>query len=195
MREKMLEILSTTNCMVTPNGDFVIANTWEEVNEIVEKANQEFSENAPWKFDDIVEEITGDRDEWGFSDEYSYCDNCGRVFNYYSYHGGPEYWFDTQTSDELCAECVRNEFPEDYLDFLIDNPEEQDWFLGEKVLKEFGFELLQEEDTWKFNVAIDHYQELRKTHKEGSVQIVFGQRDVRNGYYYRTVWLRDVGEI
>jgi hypothetical protein len=53
-----------------------------------------------------------------------------------------------------------------------------------------GFRFLEDEDDWKYSTKIDHYKELRKTHK--TEEIVFGERDPQRGKHKWTIWLRDV---
>lgn len=189
--DKLKELFQNTNSYVTPNRDFVIASDQNDVDKIVEAANSMFpneNDGEPWTFDDIVAEITGQSD-WGFADQFGYCDHCYRVVDYYS-HLGRDYWIDPNNLDKLCCNCVRDEFPEDYLEAIIDNPDENDEFLGEAKLKELGFRFLEDEDDWKYSTKIDHYKELRKTHK--TEEIVFGERDPQRGKHKWTIWVRDV---
>lgn len=190
MGDKLMELFQDTNSLVTPNRDFVIVYDKNDIQTIETLANKRFpggNDGEPWTFDSIVNEITGNSD-WGFSDEYGYCAHCYRVIDYYN-HFYRDYWIDYEACEELCCDCVRDEFPEDYLRSIVNNPDEIDGFLGSSKLKEFGFELLHDVAYWRYSDRHSLYNKLRERYEYDD--IVFGERDPQNGAHKWTVWVRN----
>lgn len=67
-------------------------------------------------FDNVIEHVTGVRYNWGYSDEYSMCANCGVVIRTSpdSYMWTPEFW--DSADGYICADCVKKDYLDDYLD-------------------------------------------------------------------------------
>lgn len=185
---KLVELFRDTNSWVLPNKDFIIISDTSDIEEIEQKANELFPEGNlgdPWTMDDISHEITGATDNWGYADEWTYCAHCYKPINMYGSYYLPESWFDPETGDTLCACCVEEEFPEDYLEFLVNNPDEENIFLSTCYLKESGYTLL-DIDSWPIDTKQEVYNELRNEYAE----IVFGKRDVRFSVKGFTVWVK-----
>ena len=63
--------------------------------------------------------------DWGFSDEYTTCENCGKSFQYSqgSYIDIPK-WALIDGLGIFCHECIRDEFEEEYIESVTNNPEQ-----------------------------------------------------------------------
>jgi hypothetical protein len=166
IKNEISTILMNKDCFITADG-FVIVPDERSVEEVVIKVNQKFPRENPWTFDQIVE-LANETGDWGFADEYSFCINCGNVFSYYpNYY--PEYWYDPEHGEEICAKCVE-EFAEDYISFLVENPSEKNWFLSEEVLERLGFRRLAE--SIPACKQMQYYQDFRKVFDK-NYQIIF----------------------
>lgn len=79
--------------------------------------------------------------DWGFSDEYNTCGNCGRSFrtSHSSYFDIPAYAI--LDDKMLCNECVRDEFENEYIESVTNNPKTalKLTIIDEKRLIELGW--------------------------------------------------------
>ena len=84
--------------------------------------------------------------EWGFSDEFSTCENCGRSFQYSqsSYDDIPR-WALIDGLGIFCHECIRDEFEEEYIESVTNNPEQalKITIINESRLAELGWKELE----------------------------------------------------
>ena len=80
--------------------------------------------------------------DWGFHDEYMICENCGRSFQYShsSYDDIPR-WALIDGLGIFCHECIRDEFEEEYIESVTNNPEQalKLTIIDEKRLIELGW--------------------------------------------------------
>ena len=85
------------------NAEMVIVQTWRTAEDP--------------DFAVAVETITGDKNNFGFSDEYSRCSDCGRILrtsadgNFWT----PDYWL--SEDGLICSECLD---PEEYIDWATE---------------------------------------------------------------------------
>lgn len=90
-------------------------------------------------FEEIVKAVTGKRYNWGYSDEYITCSNCGLAVcitpDYQNWQ--PDFW--ANEGEFLCGDCVREE-SDSYIEFLTNNPHAANTIVPEQVLREHGFE-------------------------------------------------------
>ena len=84
--------------------------------------------------------------EWGFSDEYTTCVNCGRSLRTgrSSYDDIPK--FEILNDELLCHECIRDEFEEEYIESVTNNPKNalKLTIINESRLEELGWKELEE---------------------------------------------------
>ncbi len=84
--------------------------------------------------------------EWGFSDEYTTCGNCGRSLRteHSSYDDIPK--FAILNDELLCHECIRDEFEEEYIESVTNNPKNalKLTIINESRLEELGWKELEE---------------------------------------------------
>ena len=84
--------------------------------------------------------------EWGFSDEYTTCGNCGRSLRteHSSYDDIPK--FAILNDELLCHECIRDEFEEEYIESVTNNPKNalKLTIINESRLTELGWKELEE---------------------------------------------------
>jgi hypothetical protein len=125
--KRAMQFLSDHDCQ---SGDydgepFVIVDSWDTVN--------------LKGFASAVKSFTGKSDNWGFSDEYTTCSNCGNVIRTSpdSYSWQPDFWL--SDGEILCSECVENN-PDDYLDWQTDH-RDSNRVVNERLLdlSEHGF--------------------------------------------------------
>ena len=119
MKEKLIEMILNTNIRFSKNYEFILLDGWNNMKEIIAivdpayEITGEIYEHIA-KFEDIVEDITGDRDGWGFSDEHFICDSCGRD-ELYQNPFFPSHWVDYEACEIYCWRCVPK-FAESYRD-------------------------------------------------------------------------------
>jgi len=105
----------------------MIVESWEmveNINAMLDKlgAKGELGDNLD--IDDVFDwsETSG----WGFSDEYSTCGHCYNAFRTSpdSYVWKPDYWVDYDNCEMVCGDCVREDFAEDYIEYLVKKTKE-----------------------------------------------------------------------
>ena len=119
MKEKLIEMILNTNIRFSKNYEFILLDTWEDMRTIIAIVDPAYEITGDIyehiaKFEAIVEDITGDRDGWGFSDEHFICDHCGCAEYYLNYHYAT-YWVDYENCEIYCWRCVPK-FAESYRD-------------------------------------------------------------------------------
>ena len=77
---------------------------------------------------------------WGFSDEYSVCECCNKAFRTSpdSYSWTQNYWLGDGFI--ICEDCVREEYSEDYLESLQNNPKTANTILSDSEMENAGYE-------------------------------------------------------
>lgn len=117
---------------------FIIFDSWGAVNKFVEELGLEDED----ELSDLV--------EWGFSDEWTTCDHCGRAIH--TQADGPfwkpDYWADYDYGEIICGDCVRGseETKRNYLDCLTNEPKRANTILSNADLKSSGYDRLNTED-------------------------------------------------
>lgn len=138
-----------------------------EVPEIVKNAFDEYG----IKWYDIVESALGC--EWGFSDEYTTCDDCGNIIRTSpnSYHWQPDFY--VGDSFIVCNKCFNGseDYQKEYLADKINNPKQAvNGLMTEEQIEELGFEKLDSEYEYGwYNVNHDPekiYEALSKDFEE-----------------------------
>lgn len=98
-------------------------------------------ENLDWAIEQCPEEIEG----WGYADEYDSCYRCGNLIHTRPSYGEQQDFFpDYDASELVCGDCVRKD-PDDYLNYLINNPTGLNVLLSREQLKKLGFELISDD--------------------------------------------------
>lgn len=125
------------------NHLFLIVQSWSNIkdfNEIFKKIYPEY--NIELKEEDsasIIDELT--HYNWGFSDEYTQCENCNKVI-YYNEWGTVNYAI---TGDEMiCLDCLHHDigFQKSYCKNMENNPEKAISNLTDDELTGLGYEKL-----------------------------------------------------
>ena len=123
------------------------------------------------KWYNIVESALGC--EWGFSDEYTTCDDCGNIIRTSpdSYHWQPDFYIGDGFI--VCNRCFNDseDYQEEYLADKINNPKQAvNGLMTEEQIKELGFEKLDSEyESGWYNVNHDPekiYEALSKNFEE-----------------------------
>lgn len=189
MKEKLIEMILNTNIRFSKNYEFILIDTWEDMKEIIAivdpacEITGEIYEHED-KFEDIVESITGDRDGWGFSDEYFICDHCGQA-EVYQNHCFATHWVDYEACEIYCYRCVPA-FAEGYINSLLNNADEANDFLPAETLKELGF------TRYDFNPWSLPYERMRYlTQLQGTYDVIFNTVDLLSSIYYWDIYVRD----
>ena len=76
---------------------------------------------------------------WGFSDEYSVCEHCNKAFRTSpdSYSWVANYW--VGDGFILCEDCVREDYSEEYLESLENNPKTANTILSDNEIEKAGY--------------------------------------------------------
>lgn len=138
--------------------------TWEEVGNIIEAVapntsvigrkfiivegwgdHKAIEEATGLSMNEVTETVTGNSDNWGFSDEYITCSDCGEVIKTSpdSYGWKPDFAI-VNDCELLCGECIRFR-PQDYLQDLINNPKKANTIIYDDSLVELGFKKITED--------------------------------------------------
>ena len=130
--------------LIVDDWDFIREfNSWAEDNygkELYEETRYELPvEPLDRKyFTEWLDYLT--QDMWGFGDEYSVCNCCYQAFRSSpdSYSWTQTYWIDN--GEIICEECVRNEYAEEYIESLHNNPKSANTILSDRELRNLGYE-------------------------------------------------------
>lgn len=130
------------------NGEeFIIFQDWKSLI-AVEKALKPGFEPKDKYDTSVLDELNID---YGFSDEWSACDNCGKLIRTEpnSYSWVPDFFVDNEKGEIICGDCVRED-PREYLETLYNNPEVANTILSTSDLEAQGFERIGEtyENGW-----------------------------------------------
>ena len=129
--------------------DFLIVDGWEDVRKIQKALKPDFEPKDEYDTS-VLDELFDNGYQWGFRDEYSKCDRCGKVIRTEadSYSWVPDF-FVTEDGEIICGDCVR-ENPKEYLETLYNNPEKANTILSAQDLIDNGFEKIDGdyEDGW-----------------------------------------------
>ena len=126
--------------------DFLIVDGWEDVHKIQKALKPDFEPKDEYDTS-VLEEFFGYQgDNWGFRDEYSKCDLCGKVIQTEpdSYSWVPDFFIDYDNGEIICGDCVRAN-PQAYLETLYNNPEKANTILSSQDLIDNGFERIGED--------------------------------------------------
>lgn len=119
------------------NGeDFMIVDSWDDVIEIQKALDPSFEPKD--KYDT---KVLDDYMPWGFSDSYVVCDECGDVI---CTEPDSKHWkadFFVSDNGIVCGDCVRED-PQDYIEYLVNNPNNANTILDPSNLEDEGFEKL-----------------------------------------------------
>ena len=76
----------------------------------------------------------------GFSNEYSVCEHCNKAFRTSpdSYSWVANYWVGDRFI--LCEDCVREDYSEEYLESLENNPNTANTILSDNEIEKAGYE-------------------------------------------------------
>lgn len=119
---------------------FIIVDTWEFIEKIEKLSKRRFDDTITWLF--------GDGSEWGFSDEYTVCSECGiNVIRTSpdSYSWTPDFYEDLDNGILACKDCSSS-----FADDRIESTQEAIRLGKQPHSLEFMFDL---DDTW---VRIPH---------------------------------------
>ena len=90
--------------LIVGSWDFIGAlNDWLEANH-KEYLEEETRERYGDYFNDWLDFLTDEM--WGFSDEYSVCNCCGKVFRTQDYVGSLPYWIPEESGEIFCIDCI-----------------------------------------------------------------------------------------
>lgn len=131
---------------------FLIVDSWDFIREFHSWANDKYGK-------ELYEETAYDYPEdlevqkyftawldyltqgmWGFSDEYSVCEHCNRAFRTSpdSYSWTANYWLGDGFI--ICDECVKEDFAEEYLESMQNNPKIANTILSDSEMENAGYE-------------------------------------------------------
>lgn len=115
---------------------FLIVYGWDTIKQMQQIIKPDFVPED--KYDTSVIDNLKDV-EWGFSDEWSRCDECGKVIRTQpdSYSFVPDYWIND--AELLCGDCVRDNHAEEYAQSLINKERLANTILTDDNLEELGF--------------------------------------------------------
>ena len=131
---------------------FLIVDSWDFIREFHSWANdkyrKELYEETRYDYPEDLENqryFTAWLDYltqgmWGFSDEYSVCEHCNKAFRTSpdSYSWTANYWLGDGFI--ICDECVKEDFAEEYLESLHNNPKTANTILSDDEMENAGYE-------------------------------------------------------
>ena len=130
--KNLTEAVNDVTVDIPENGDtvFYIFNDPSEVEKIEEASGMDM--------DEIVRELTGSEDNWGYADEWASCGECRQVVRTSPTHWGwtPDYY--SSHGELICRECMLED-KETYIEYLKNNPRKANTMLHPEHLKELGF--------------------------------------------------------
>lgn len=100
-------------------------------------------------FDGMCDDKFGPGD-WDRFDDYGQCDGCSKwVYLEAMYESDDDFWVPPD-GGLLCGDCVRN-CPDEYIEFLKDNPDAENRLLSDDGLSEQGWEIVDTFSTFGEN--------------------------------------------
>ncbi len=130
--------------------DFILIDDWKVVDNIIQYVqtqgikigSKEINIKENIEFEDIIETLTGLRDNYGFFDDYQFCHRCFRIIEIRSANIKAKDYFESTDNGLICGNCVRenDELKDEYINqYLINNHKKANTILPENNLKEMGF--------------------------------------------------------
>lgn len=130
------------------SDDFLIVGSWDFIRGLNgwldEKYGQKLSVETGCElpkddvfFDTWLDYLTDDK--WGFADEWGMCDCCGKVIDLigHSYSWIQDYW--ATDYGVICKECVKEDYSDDYLEYLENNYKHANTILSNAELENAGY--------------------------------------------------------
>jgi len=153
------------------------AGTWPRTPE--SEAAQEFNWNRGRKFQDILEKM-GYHLEW--SDQTSRCEHCnGAITEGPDYYGDSAHYVVLGECDIVCARCIAEDFAQEYLEGLEDNPREAVNVRGVDPAA-YGYTLISEPGQYENGMHPGQTDNLvailKALHAQGKTGIVFRISDI-----------------
>ena len=145
-------------------NDFLIFDSWEDIQALEYEIDPDFEPRDRWDTSVLDNAFDG---KYGFSDEYAVCDMCGKVIQTSpdSYSWTPDFFADYDGGYMVCGDCVR-ESPEDYLNSIINNPNNANTILDRGTLRAEGFELVEDDYENGWYDRSDSPEEILKNARE-----------------------------
>ena len=137
--------------------------------------------------DYYVDFVTGYN--WGYSDSYYICDDCGKAFRYPEY-GTANYW--TGDGFIICEDCVKENYKDEYIAELINNPQKANVLLNPNELEELGFIKLDGDYENGFYGVEDKPQAIYDRLKNDKVEIIFHVGESNPFAIYFSAWVRPI---
>jgi len=108
------------------DGIMAIVQDWETV-----KSNN---------WEPFCESVGLNSDNYGFSDSYTTCSDCGKIIRTSpdSYGWSPDFWLNSEDGQIVCSECLAD-CEDEYLEWLADQSKPVGCILDEEALLEHGF--------------------------------------------------------
>jgi hypothetical protein len=132
--------------------------------------------------------------QWGFDDEYEECGECNHVIRTSptNYGWRPDFWR-SPSDGIICGACVRKD-PEEYLDWLVNDPTRINVLIPAKELEDWGFRHLPEhyESGWHAGQDANPqqiFETLRQEHP--TAEIIFHWEDAGQFDLHFSVYIRD----
>lgn len=137
--------------------------------------------------DYYIDFVTGDN--WGYDDSYFICNECGKAFRYNDY-GRNNYW----SGDDfiICEDCVKENYKEEYIAELINNPKKANVLLNPGELRELGFTRLDGDYENGMYGVEDEPQTIYERLKNDKAEIIFHVNESNPFTVYFSVWVRPI---
>lgn len=130
---------------------FLIVDSWDFIRELNEWLNDNYAKELCDETRYELPEDIRDREYfttwldyltdgmWGFSDEYSVCEHCNKAFRTSpdSYSWVANYW--VGDGFILCEDCVMEDYSEEYLKSLENNPNIANTILSDDEIEKAGY--------------------------------------------------------
>ena len=157
--------------------------------EFQERIKEELGKET--SFNDLVEVLTGNKNNWGLASEFTTCHICNKAIETTTTHK-PDFFLDERNTRICCGDCVREEeaITKDYIEHLTNNYKSANTILTSNKLESFGFELYNKGKEFEFGVHNDSEIDdpehlLSKLQSEGYEEVIF---DIIKLEQFTTTW-------
>ena len=178
--------------LIVGTWDFINAfNNWLEANH-KEYLEEETRERYGDYFTDWLDFLTDEM--WGFSDEYSVCNCCGKVFRTQDSVVPNPYWIPEESGEIFCIDCTAREYAEGYIYERINNPRKANIILSDKKLEEMGWKKYDYTFEHGWYGRVDHPEKiLEKIEREyTTIDVLFSIIPSNNPFLVEfTLWYKD----
>lgn len=128
---------------------------------------------------------------WGWSDSYFICEDCGKAFRMPDY-GRQNYW--CGDGFIVCEDCMKENYKDEYIAERINDPYKANVLLDPDELEELGFIRLPGDYENGFYGTNDCPKDIYEKIKNDKAEVIFNVNESNPFAVYFSAWVRPIGD-